>query len=178
MKQFKFAGIGSRDTPQDIQGTMYGLGVALGEAGWLLRSGHADGADIAFEMGCLEANGKMEIFLPKAGFNGAPRNHPAYIVPALTSDLYDLAEEMHPAWEYCSSDARLFHMRNGCQVLGLNLDDPVDAVVCWTKDGKGGGGTGQAIRIAKSRNIPIFDIAIPGKLEEFMNFVNILENES
>ena len=69
-------------------------------------------------------------------------------------------------------------MRNGCQVLGLNLDDPVDAVVCWTKDGKGGGGTGQAIRIAKSRNIPIFDIAIPGKLEEFMNFVNILENES
>ena len=33
-------------------------------------------------------------------------------------------------------------------------------VICWTKNGKGTGGTGQAIRIAKGFGIPVFDLAI------------------
>ncbi|NMA16004.1 MAG: hypothetical protein GX935_02005, partial [Erysipelotrichia bacterium] len=30
-------------------------------------------------------------------------------------------------------------------------------IICWTKNGSGSGGTGQAIRIAKAYDIPIFD---------------------
>lgn len=36
--------------------------------------------------------------------------------------------------------------------------------ICWTKNGSGQGGTGQALRIAKAYNIPIFDA---GKFKDF-----------
>lgn len=48
--------------------------------------------------------------------------------------------------------------RNTCQVLGLNLDSPVKAVICYTPGGSGSGGTGQAIRIAQAYKIPVIDM--------------------
>ena len=61
--------------------------------------------------------------------------------------------------------------RNSYQVLGRNLDDPVEFVICWTPGGSGSGGTGQAIRIAKDYQIPVFDLGSPEtklRLEEFL----------
>jgi hypothetical protein len=40
-------------------------------------------------------------------------------------------------------------------VLGWDLSAPVDFIVCWTKDGKASGGTGQALRLAEDRGIVI-----------------------
>lgn len=48
--------------------------------------------------------------------------------------------------------------RNSYQVLEKDLNTPVEFVLCWTKDGKASGGTGQAMRIAKDKNIPIFNL--------------------
>lgn len=53
--------------------------------------------------------------------------------------------------------AKKLQARNSHQVLGLDLNTPSDFIICWTKGGKGIGGTGQALRIAKAYNIPIFD---------------------
>ncbi len=122
-------------------------------------------------------NGQMQIFVPWFGFNGAPREHPDYIRPKATQELADFSKQFHPAWERCSDAAKLLHMRNGPQVLGINGDDPVDMVVCWTQNGNGGGGTGQAIRIAQANEIPIFDLGIPGGFigDEMCKFVEICE---
>ena len=42
-------------------------------------------------------------------------------------------------------------------MLGLDLNTPSNFIICWTEDGKGQGGTGQALRIARDYDIPCFD---------------------
>lgn len=158
-KSLIYAGIGSRETPQDVLEVMYNIAVDLAP-NWILRSGHAAGADMAFEQGCIAGNGAKEIYLPWHGFNGAPNNHPQYIRPKATQELADFSAQFHPAWDKCSDPVKLMHMRNAYQILGADGESPVDLVICWTKDGKRGGGTGQALRIAEYYNIPIFDLAI------------------
>lgn len=59
---------------------------------------------------------------------------------------------------------QLLHARNMHIILGANLDSPVEIVICWTKDGLRSGGTGQALRLAESRDIPIYDLGIPDLL--------------
>jgi len=128
-------------------------GYLFNKFGYILRSGAADGADAAFESGVPSA-AHTEIYLPWRGFN----NHPS---PLFTVDeeATKLAENYHPAWDSLSPITRLLMIRNGYQVLGKNLNDPVEFIVCWTPGGKIKGGTGQALRIAKAFNIPVFNMA-------------------
>ena len=86
----------------------------------------------------------------------------------------EIAKEFHPAWDKLSPAAKKLQARNCYQVLGYDLETPSQFVVCWTPRGSGSGGTGQAIRIAKSHNIPIFDFGkyselqtAKGKFNEF-----------
>jgi hypothetical protein len=84
-----------------------------------------------------------------------------------------LASQFHPAWDRLSYGARMLHARNVHQVLGANILAPVFSsfVVCWTRDGLGGGGTGQAIRIAERYNVPVFDLGLPKNLRKIEGFV-------
>lgn len=171
MKKRIYAGIGSRETPPNIINWMEYIAGYL-SSNWILRSGYADGADMAFATSARDHGGEFEMYIPWAGFNGAPKNDPRFIVPEFTPELMALAEKFHPAWHRCKLGAKKLHARNGCQILGKDLQTPVDMVVCWTPGGKGGGGTGQAIRIAKSLNIPIFDLAIEDKMQELKAFID------
>lgn len=166
-----YAGIGSRETPKDITDKMKSIATQLAPV-WKLRSGHADGADAAFENGAIIGNGPMEIFLPWNNFNSAPRNNPSYIVPKITKELEEFSASFHPAWNSCSDAAKCLHTRNSCQIMGLYGDEPVDMVICWTKNGKRGGGTGQALRIAEFMQIPIFDLALADTAIRLCAFVN------
>lgn len=145
-----YAGIGSRETPSHILTLMTGIAEYLAIREWTLRSGGANGADSAFENGA-EAK---EIYLPWQGFNGnaSPLFRP-------TPEAIKMAEKYHPAWHKLRRGARLLMARNCHQVLGLDLKTPVEMVICWTKDAAGGGGTGQAIRIARDLGIPVNDLA-------------------
>lgn len=164
-----YTGIGSRETPDEIIKLMMNIGATLARHGWTLRSGHADGADMAFEDGAKLNQGKMEIYLPWQGFNHAP-SLMGYIVHH-DPEAERIASQFHPAWDRCSQGARKLHTRNVFQVAGAELDTASDLVICWTKDGKRGGGTGQALRIAEHLNIPIFDLAITNP-EHILNFIN------
>lgn len=145
-----YAGIGSRETPADVLATMTEIARRLRARGFVLRSGGARGADQAFAAGAGE---DAEIFLPWPGFEGQQSR---FCPP--TTAAYELAGQHHPAWAQLSDGARRLQARNSHQVLGWGLDDPVEFVVCWTPDGKGAGGTGQAIRIAAATGIPVFDL--------------------
>jgi hypothetical protein len=157
-----YAGIGSRETPIDIQRKMTEIAHRLGSMGYCLRSGGADGADTAFELG---AN-KKQIFLPWDGFNGRYANGKDYIVPPYNESLVEL---FHPNPFSLSPAGRKLMSRNSYQVLGPTLESPVDFVLCWTKDGKASGGTGQALRVAKANNIPIFNMK--NGLDDFADFI-------
>lgn len=148
-----YTGIGSRETPSDVLDLMREIAKTMEFKRWVLRSGGAPGADSAFESG---ANSRYsEIFLPWKRFNG---NSSPLFRP--TVEAFEMASAFHPAWAKCSRGARALHARNCHQVLGLDLKTPTNLVICWTKDGLGGGGTGQALRIAKHHGILIHDLGL------------------
>lgn len=163
-----YTGIGSRNTPLSIQQSMYKIAAYLASKGHKLRSGGADGADSAFELGVFEAKlpELAEIYLPWRGFNG---NNSPYFTPSKAA--FALAEKYHPAWNRLRPSVQALMARNSHQILGLKLDTPSDCVVCYTSDGKASGGTGQALRLAAAYNIPIFNLFFPESKQKLKMFV-------
>lgn len=157
-----YAGIGSRKTPDTVLDTMRRIGHNLAKLGLILRSGHADGADLAFEHGCVAVRGIKQIFLPWENFNCcnikrvgyAFSRDEGYIWPP-TREAMQMAAQYHPAWHNCSDGAKKMHARNCHQVLGYDLKSPSAFVICWCN---GSGGTTQAIRIADAHNVPVFNL--------------------
>lgn len=144
-----YAGIGSRETPESLKPTIERIVKRLNELRYTLRSGGADGADTFFE----EHATNKEIFLPWKGFN---KNASALF--NISGDSYKMASQFHPTYERLSEGAKKLMARNCHQVMGGDLKTPVEFVICWTKDGKASGGTGQAIRIAEHWNIPVWNL--------------------
>lgn len=159
--QFIYAGIGSRETPADVQHYMKQLGKYLAINNALLRSGGADGADLAFESGCDDANGNKDIYIPWPRFNNSNST-----LSNQTDMAMEIASKFHPAWNKLTVPVRKLMARNVHQVLGDDCGTPCHAIICYTKNGSGAGGTGQALRIAKHYGIPIFDF---GKFIDSLN---------
>ena len=153
-----YAGIGARRTPAAVQADMRRLARALGEGGWHLHSGGAQGADHAFALGA-PAGGRT-LFLPWAGLNGHEGAGVRVLSPAELTRLEPLAAAHHPAWERCSGAVRKLHARNAAVLLGPDAGAPVDAVVCWTEGGRVTGGTGMAVRLARHCRIPVLNLAV------------------
>ena len=145
-----YTGIGSRDLPGEYFEYFKELAYYLSKRGLVLRSGGADGADSAFEDGCISALGKKEIYLPWPGFNG---NRSLLTDPS--KGAFEIAAKFHPFWYSMKKAVQRLHARNSHQVLGQHLDRPSLFIVCWTNPNKGG--TTQALRIAKSYDIPIYN---------------------
>ena len=81
-------------------------------------------------------------------------------------------------WSRCNAYARGMHSRNCHQILGYNLDHPVDAVITWTPAGAKVGGTKTALLISELHNIPIFNLGLPNKkavLQEIAEFLKSKE---
>lgn len=106
-----------------------------------------------------------------------PRKHLAIVRNKdLISETERIASEVHPAWDKCNEWARGMHSRNCHQILGYDLQSPVDAVICWTPNGKIQGGTATAIRIAMKYNIPVFNLGVADKESVLNDIKNFLES--
>lgn len=160
-----YTGIGSRQTPINVCEYFTTLAYDLYLKGYILRSGHAEGADQAFEQGAPEC----DIYIPWKNFNGS--NNKTHLLVYMDQELRDIASKHHPAWDKCSEGAKKLHARNVHQVLGNNLDSPSEFLVCWTPNGSGSGGTGQAIRIAQAYGVPIFDFGKSTTVKLFNKFI-------
>ena len=105
-----------------------------------------------------------------------PRKHLAIIRNKdLIAETERIASEVHPAWDKCNEWARGMHSRNCHQILGYDLQSPVDAVICWTPNGNMVGGTVTAIRIALKYNIPVFNLGLKDKDNVLQSIRNFLE---
>ncbi len=157
MSEYKaYTGVGSRETPVDVLELMRKIATILSGENYILRSGGADGADLAFESGVVMGTDlvrRKEIYLPWKGFNDrigicdTPR------------EAYNMAAKIHPAWFACSRGARALHARNICQVLSYSLKTPSKFLICWTKEGKDTGGTRTAIVCARNNSVPVWNLA-------------------
>lgn len=162
-----YAGIGSRRTPPDMLEVMRDAAAALGRLGYVLRSGGADGADLAFEAG---AGGAAEIFVPWRGFNEAGDRALVFDAMPGRANAMEIASGLHPRWPGLKPPVRKLMARNVMQVLGRACDDPVRFVLCWAPkpvldaDGRVAdvdGGTGLAVRVAYRAKIPVYHLGQP-----------------
>lgn len=155
LSPIRFAGVGARATPAPVLTLMRDTGALLVEGGWSLRTGEAIGADAAFREGALEAGHPGDIFTIK----------PRPDIPGSLCDLRPthlrMLRSIHPKPDALGPVALKLMARNGSQVFGLDFTEPSDVVICWTKGGRGEGGTGQAIRLARSVGIPVIDLGLP-----------------
>lgn len=164
---------------------MAAIGEALARRGWTLRSGAAEGADTAFEVGAARGGGRIELYLPWPGFHiarlkwakeicWADELRPALVRPRIalpepTELAIRIAAKTHPWWATMNPRHRPIHARNVHQCLGADCATPSRFVLCWTPDGaveetsSKTGGTGQAIRVAhrSMHDIPIHNLQRP-----------------
>ena len=149
IKIYEYAGIGNRNVSDHILKTCKDVSNALSLLGYTCRSGGANGCDSAFSSGSVS----NKIFLP-------------------SNDIPDLAitiaSRYHPYWISLKQYTRRLMARNSLIILDKDLKTPVDFVICYTHDGcetcdeylNGKiSGTGLAIAIADSYNIPVINIA-------------------
>lgn len=147
-----YAGIGSRETLQNILDNMFNLGYSLAKRNYCLRSGGAIGVDSSFEKGCDYINGSKEI----------------YYVNDSNDSLIEFVKQYHPTFDKLKEYHKKLHARNVLQIFGHDLEVKSNFVVCWTPDGYGTdksikrskktGGTGTAIQIALDYDIPVFNL--------------------
>jgi len=165
-------GIGSRSTPQLILGKMRDIGEWCRKNNIFVRSGHADGADWAFEAGAQE---KCIAYLPWKSFNKDLISKAALCDVSREKEMFraydQLVDEFHPAPGRLTRGARLLMRRNCCQILGLTLEHPTQAVICWTDQGGLRGGTAFAMRIAVSRDIPIINMWDVDNYDTVIDFI-------
>jgi hypothetical protein len=168
-----YAGVGSRETPPEVLDRMEQYGRWLRTGGFILRSGRAQGADQAFERG---ADSRSEIYLPWEDFEKDAAVSPHTYVTGSDEELDVYVDKFHPHPEYLKPGARKLMRRNTNQVLGRfpGRSLPSLFVLCWTKDGSPGGGTGQAMRIASEYGIRIFNLHNPDADEELLQFLRTL----
>ena len=166
-----YAGIGSRETPDNILQQMELIAREAAAHQWTLRSGGADGADSAFELGAVEGGGMMDIFLSKKR-----RDHPSELTDVSPFNL-SIAASIHKKWYALSDSQRGLLGRNVCQMMGrhTSVDSELTKfVACWTPDGCESeaeysirtGGTGLAIALADRLQIPVYNLANPGRLDK------------
>ena len=156
-----YAGIGSRHTPPEILRLMERMALILSGAGYTLNSGGAKGADSAFENGAL----RKQIFYP---FDA-------------DDETRNIASELHKNYNNLSDYDKNLIARNTYQIFGIDLDKPVDFVLCYTPDGcesyqtrtKDTGGTGQTIEMASRKNIPVINMANKDWNVRLFNIVKI-----
>lgn len=149
-----WAGIGARETPQDIRQLMTVISLDLFTKGLVLRSGGAKGADAAFAKGC-------------------PASHKIiYRAKDATEEAMNHASKYHPNWKRCTDLTRRLMARNSMIILGSKLDTPISFCICWTINGKETGGTGQALRICKDMSIPVYNLGNPSILNAANYWLN------
>lgn len=145
-----YAGIGSRtQTPKEMLPQITEVAKELEAKGYTLNTGKTfnnkeEGVDEAFSKGATKKN----LFSPEK--QGSRAREQA------------IAKEIHPAPQYLQGGGLKLQARNTNQVFGDNLNTPVDFVLFYAKEGKGirpEGGTGQAVEMARRKNIPTINMA-------------------
>lgn len=150
----RVACIGTRRLNDEQKEFCFNWGKTLAELGFVVASGGAEGADLAFMNGALSVGGRVVCYLPWFTYNESEPalKHLNTKKVVYTYDEYPiwatLAREVHPAWYRLSNGAKLLHARNSGIIL-----DSLEVHAFPSPDRKGG--TEQGIRLAKHLNIPV-----------------------
>jgi hypothetical protein len=148
-----YSGIGSTHTPSNVIRKFTEIASKLNFRGWILRSGGADGADTAFEIGATE---NKDIYLPWRGFNSSGSN--LILENPIPEKIIEVAKSLYVRWDFVTDGVKRLHARNVYQILGHSLTMPSEFVICWTdRPSNDTGGTMFGVTLAKKYNIPVYN---------------------
>lgn len=172
-KNIFYSGVGSRETPIEICNLMTKIAFKLEQEGYILRSGHAEKADQAFEKGVK--NSKNKCIYTIENFDFSPENYEmckSEILNVLDSNLN---------FDNYGKNAQILILRDVNQVLGSVKTEFVKSkfLICWTKHTNyyakppnACGGTRFAVRIALKHDIPVFNLLIKEDRERIEKFLS------
>lgn len=187
-----YAGVGSRDTPQDMLDLMYRMAKVLCDLGWIGNSGEAPGADWYFHQGAKASSnygpGAFNAIIP---WNGFKSQNEVKVYQHEGNNIYVMPRRRSKRAEMLGIGARgtyaglntpgkiALHSRNAMQVLGMDLMSPVKFLICWAKPvgnkGKVSGGTNTAVALALHFGIDVINLATPNGLNRAMTFLEEYE---
>jgi len=157
LKLKRYAGIGSRETPKEIQNLETKIAKKMFLKNWTLTSGNANGSDKAFEYG---ANYNKEIFY-------SDKFIPEWCYKTVTKYL-----DYNSNWYSTKDYVKGLLARNMQQILGYDGDQKVDRVICYTENGDYKGGTRYALRCAEDHDIKIINLGIKEDRDMMESWVN------
>jgi hypothetical protein len=168
-----YAGIGSRTITETEQKQIHKIAKSFAEKDYIVYSGNAEGADIAFQTG---SQGKCVLLVPWKNFNKDKYDHSKSLAKFDVGDTVDgnsSTDKFHPNPKSLSQGGRRMMSRNWHQIVGYDQYPKVSFVMCCADQDENGifGGTGQACRIAKSMNIPIFNIRTLTWIDDLVKFL-------
>lgn len=176
-----YAGVGSRETPDNILKIMTKCAILLAHDGYICSTGAAVGADQAFAEGSNLSKGTTHLHLPwktyeKEWVSSLQGDNIFYILNKGDIEAYNSVEMFHPAYDnFCNKPGTVaLHARN---YNILKKPTQVQFIICWTKNGDYIGGTAQAMRIADHFKIPIYNLGKPNILLAFIKKIEQRENE-
>lgn len=161
----RIACIGSRDLNETQTTMCEKLGTWVVQCGHILDTGNAPGADQAFARGANQVRPDLvHLHLPWYNFERQVI-HDDNVVHVL-DDLEELhlkfysqiAEKHHPAFHRLSQGAKKLMTRNSSILLPPPLYFPVSHCLAIPGNKRGGGGTGQGMRIAVHEGIRLVDL--------------------
>lgn len=171
-----YAGIGSRGITFVEKDLIFKIAQKLKDH-YTVYSGNADGADITFQMG---AEPNFVVFLPWDKFNKDSFDYTVGTFNVLNnndSDALASVKKFHPNSFSLSNGANKLMARNFKQVCGDPLQNLpiVDFVICCANGSHTSvsGGTGQAVRIANSMNIPVVNLRANDWQKKLSKITNI-----
>ena len=180
-----YAGIGSRKLSKQNSKKLITFAFVRELNGWVVASGAADGAVMAFEVGARLAYRLLNkinpdlypknkyslvqnIYIPWNNFNGRKNSEYKGYSSKISDAEFEIAMKYHPSGANMKDSLKTLMARNVLQILGREHEGervPVSEVICYTPDGAETkttyktGGTGQSIRIANDYNIPVYNLS-------------------
>lgn len=173
MTEKRFAGIGSRRTPEDMLTMMYNICQLLGKDGYTCDTGACIGPDQKCAEGTLVGGGNVHLYLPWRTYelewaDKMRETYHARMKHTILDERYHLdameSVKLHPKYGILKHSYKLLHGRN---YLIIHPEKPVEFILCWTPGGLIDGGTGQALRIAERYGIKVYNLGDLVVLDRF-----------
>ncbi len=168
----RIACIGSRDLSAEQTAICEKLGAWVVQCGHTLHTGNASGADQAFARGANQIRPDLvHLHLPWPMFEGTAIHaenvvHNLNDMPEHQLNMYkSVAYQHHPAWGRLSQGVHKLMLRNSSIMIPTVVPEGpgfkgvlVDMCLALPSNKRGGGGTGQGMRIAQNTTIRLVDL--------------------